>query len=65
MTEDKCYCSRCGKPLNIWDVQEQFNLRRHLGYGTKYDGETLDMKWCCDCMESLIDECKISPIINT
>lgn len=59
---NKEQCNKCGKFLDLWDFQEDFSLRRFLGYGTKYDGERLEIKLCCECMEKLIDECKISPI---
>ena len=56
------FCNVCGKPLDIFDFQEEFRLQRSLGYGTKYDGEYLDIRLCCDCMDELIDKCVISPI---
>lgn len=57
-------CNMCGKELDIWDVQEAFSIERRLGYGTKYDGDKLRLDLCCDCMEKIIDECKISPIVR-
>ena len=55
-------CNKCGKEFDIWDMQEDFSMQRNLGYGTKYDGDDLFLSLCCDCMEELIDSCKISPI---
>ena len=55
-------CNRCGKELDIWDEQEKFSIDTILGFGTKYDGANLNIRWCCSCMETLIDECVISPI---
>lgn len=55
-------CNKCGKKFDVWDSQEDFSLHRKLGYGTKYDGETLDIDLCCECMDKLIDECVISPL---
>lgn len=55
-------CNRCGKELDIWDKQERFSIHTRLGYGTKYDGDILEINLCCSCMEKLIDECVISPI---
>lgn len=57
-------CNMCGKQFDIWDTQEDFSINRRLGYGTKYDGDELQLDLCCDCMEKIIDECKISPIIG-
>lgn len=55
-------CNKCGKKLDVWDKQEDFTINARLGYGTKYDGDNLDIHLCCNCMETLIDECVISPI---
>ena len=55
-------CNRCGKKFDIWDTQEDFTIRTQMGYGTKYDGDDLEIHLCCDCMEMLIDGCIISPI---
>lgn len=57
-------CNKCGKRLNFWDLQEDFSIIRDLGYGTKYDGERLKMRLCCECMETLIDVCQKTPIIS-
>ena len=57
-------CNMCGKKFNVWDTQEAFRIYRDLGYGTKYDGDVLELDLCCECMERLIDSCKIKPIIS-
>lgn len=56
-------CNKCGKPFDRWDEQENFHIYGYLGYGTKYDGSTLELDLCCSCMEDLIDECKVNPIV--
>lgn len=58
----KNICNKCGKTFDFWDTQEDFSIERSLGYGTKYDGSTLELDLCCECMEKLIEECVISPI---
>lgn len=58
-------CNHCGKVFDLWDTQEGFSIKKRLGYGTKFDGDELNMNLCCDCMEQLIDDCLISPIIQT
>ncbi len=58
-------CNKCGRVLDFWDIQEDFSIKRDLGYGTKYDGEKLDIHLCCNCVEKFIDECIIYPISNT
>lgn len=60
--ENAMICNVCGKTLDIWDLQEDFTIRRHLGYGTKHDGDRLHIQLCCECMEKLIDQCRVSPI---
>ena len=57
-------CNKCGKTFDMWDMQEEFSIKKKLGYGTKYDGDDLDLCLCCDCMEKLIDSCILSPIIS-
>ena len=57
-------CNKCGKPFDIWDKQEAFHIYRELGYGTAYDGSLLELDLCCSCMDALIEECTISPIIK-
>lgn len=61
--EKAMYCKLCGRQLDYYDVIEDYSIVRRLGYGTKYDGEYIDLRLCCDCMEQLIDRCKISPIV--
>lgn len=64
ITASMTVCNKCGKQFNLWDEKEDFSIRKRLGYGTKYDGDTLELDLCCDCMESLIDSCTINPIIT-
>lgn len=58
----KIICNKCGKEFDIWDEQENFSIYRQCGYGTKHDGDKLELDLCCDCMEKLIEECEVSPI---
>lgn len=60
----KVYCNMCGKELDFWDRQEGFSIHTHCGYGTKYDGEYIELDLCCECMENLVEKCEISPISN-
>lgn len=57
-------CNMCGKEFDGWDAQENFSIERRLGYGMKYDGDELQLDLCCGCMEKVIAECKISPIVQ-
>ena len=58
------YCNLCGKSFDFWDEQEDFSIHKELGYGTNYDGDTLKLHLCCECMNKIVKECKISPIIS-
>ena len=57
-------CNKCGKKMDVFDIQEGFFKRIRLGYGSKYDGDMLDLDLCCACADKLIDECVISPIVE-
>lgn len=57
-------CNLCGNVLDEFDLQEDFSFQKRLGYGTKYDMDFLNLKICCQCMEKIIDGCKITPIIS-
>lgn len=58
-------CNKCGKKFDMWDTQEDFSIYRHCGYGSEHDGSDLELDLCCECMDKLIAECKISPIKDT
>ena len=60
----KVYCNKFGKEMDFWDRQEEFSIHTICGYGTEYDGSTLELDLCCDCMEELVNSCKISPVID-
>lgn len=55
-------CNMCGKDFDLFDMQEHFSINRILGFGTKHDGCKLEMDICCECMDKLIESCKISPV---
>lgn len=62
----KCYCNLCGKEMDFWDIQEEFSIQSfNIGYGSKHDGDALELDLCCDCMDELIDRCKINPITSS
>lgn len=55
-------CNLCGRPLDEFDRQEDFSIHRYLGYGTKHDGERLNLSICCRCMDTIIDQCEVTPV---
>lgn len=60
----KTFCNKCGKPFDMWDEVSGFEAESVLGFGSKYDGLRLELDLCCKCMDTLIEECKISPLVE-
>lgn len=58
------YCNICGSKMDFWDIQEDNTIHTTAGYGSKYDEEEIELHICCDCMDRIIDECKITPIVS-
>lgn len=56
-------CNYCGKEMDFFDLQEDFTIHREIGYGSGYDGETVDLHMCCSCFDKIVSECKICPIV--
>lgn len=56
-------CNMCGKVFDEFDKQEEHGIHKWLGFGSKYDGDELDLDICCKCLDSLIDQCEITPLI--
>ena len=55
-------CNMCGRTFTPIDKYGGILIDEILGYGTKYDGEYLRINMCCECLESMIEKCVISPI---
>lgn len=62
MITSKVICNLCGRDFDTWDKMEDFSIHKRCGYGTKYDGDTISLDICCECMEQLIDSCRVSPV---
>lgn len=62
--DNECICNLCGAPLNLFDMQENIYIHKTIGYGSKHDGERIDIHFCCDCFDKIIDACKVTPIIT-
>ena len=54
----KYYCNKCGKELDIFDIQSGIRMHDVLGYGSKYDSEAINLDLCCECTDELIDYIK-------
>ena len=57
-------CNMCGKQFDEFDKNMGVSISTRLGYGSSFDGSLIDMDLCCDCVDKLIDNCEISPIIE-
>ena len=62
--QNKRACNICGRELDPFDLQQEFIIHRKIEYGSIHDGDIVDLQLCCDCFDDLVDECKISPIIE-
>ena len=66
MAKGKTLCNVCGKEFDMCDDHAKFGLHMPAGYGSKFDGDKIDLDLCCDCFDKLIDKlipmCKINPI---
>ena len=60
----KKYCNMCGKEFDEWDTIQNWNIHGRAVYGSKYDLELISVDLCCDCMDKVIDSCKISPVVE-
>lgn len=54
----------CGKEFDCWDEQENFHFYSVIGYGSKYDEHELQLDLCCNCMDQIIDSCKLKPVTD-
>lgn len=56
-------CNICGKPMNIFDKQNNFFIQNEqVGYGSEHDGTRLSLHICCECMDAIISNCLVNPI---
>lgn len=54
----KYYCNKCGKKMDVFDMQSGIRMHDILGYGSKYDEEAINLDLCCKCTDELIDYIK-------
>jgi hypothetical protein len=56
----------CGNEFNEWDTQEDFGFHYSVGYGSKFDGDIIDLDLCCGCFDKIMDwiipQCKTNPV---
>lgn len=50
-------CDLCGKEFDEFDTQEDFGIHYNsIGYGSKFDRETIDVDMCCACFDKMMGE---------
>ena len=59
---EKKFCSRCVRELDFFDLQQDFSIHKKIGYGSIYDGCTVDYQLCCGCFDKAAEECVVFPI---
>lgn len=64
MKEVTYICNMCGKKFDEFDVNNGCALWVHPKFGSKYDMSRVKADFCIDCMDKLIDMCKISPVVE-
>lgn len=62
--DTKRICNVCGRELGDFDLQQDFHLHRVCGYGSKYDLTELDITFCSDCFDHIVDSCVVSPVVR-
>lgn len=43
MAKGKTLCNVCGKEFSDYDEQEHIGLHSQIGYGSKHDGDIIDL----------------------
>lgn len=62
---DTRYCNLCGKVLDMCDEHCDFVISKEfIGYGSKYDGDAVELRLCCECFDAIVDACHLNPIID-
>ena len=80
MKINKRVCNICGKEIKEVEYSHKnyissfeyapehvinyFSISGRMPYGSEFDGNYIDLDICCDCMDEIIKQCKVSPIIE-
>lgn len=55
-------CNMCGEYFSFVDEIENFDITHEMEFVTKYEGHTLNLKLCANCLTDIIEKCVISPL---
>lgn len=58
---ETAFCTLCGKAMDEFDENQNLTIHTRLGYGSVHDGDLVHIRLCCDCIDSLIDDCVLDP----
>lgn len=58
------YCNVCGQQIGAFDKHNCLSFSKVLGYGSKYDGEFIDIDICPHCFDKLIEKMVIKPFMD-
>lgn len=47
-------CNMCGKEFNTYDHNEAFGFDYLIGYGSRFDGESVRADFCCECFDRIL-----------
>ena len=54
-------CNYCGKEFDEKDTQGNFTIRKECGCGVESNDMVLELDLCCQCIDTIIGECVVSP----
>lgn len=55
-------CNKCARPIDDYDSASGVEIYQKMGYKSSHDGETVIIRLCIECLDNLIDSCKIDPV---
>ena len=57
-------CNLCGKEMDNYSFCDSMALEDMLGYESKFDGRTIELDLCPECVDKLIEQCVIPPFVD-
>lgn len=60
---EKKICHKCGRELDVYDLQQGFGIHTTCGYGSRYDLSEISLDLCCECFDDLVASCTVSPVV--
>lgn len=62
----KILCNVCGEDPRLKKVHIEIDIHQPIGYGSRYDGDKIDLDVCANCVDTVLEAisnvCKIPPI---